>query len=106
MKLNLFILLNIFIIVILIDEKTITKNFEIGKKKDIITDRTRIKIKGGGNYTIKGKYKDLTIRINSSDVIVNLLNGKYNSLSSSIIVEQRLNNITIYIKNSIFEGYQ
>ena len=107
MKLNLFILLNIFIIVILIDEKTITKNFEIGKKKDIITDRTRIKIKGGGNYTIKGKYKDLTIRINSSNVIINLLNGQYNSTYKPIfLIEQSLDNITINIIKSSFYCYK
>ena len=106
MKFIIIIIFKIFIVVISINNKNNLTNFEIGKNNDKIIETTIIKIKAGGNYTIKGKYNDLSILINSSDVIVNLLNGKYNSLSSSIIVEQRLNNITIYINNSIFEGYR
>ncbi len=86
MKLILFILFNIYIIVKLIVQKNIAKNIEIGKNEDITNDRTRIKIKSGGNYTIKGKYNDLTIRIKSSNVIVNLFNGKYNSISKPIFL--------------------
>ena len=107
MKLILFILFNIYIIVKLIDQKNIAKNIEIGKNEDIINDRTRIKIKSGGNYTIKGKYNDLTIRIKSSNVIVNLFNGKYNSISKPIfLIEQSLDNITINIIKSSFKCYK
>ena len=107
MKLILFILFNIYIIVILIDTKNISKNFEIGKKEDIISDRTRIKLKAGGNYTIQGKYKDLTIRIKSSNVIVNLFYGEYNSISKSVfLIEQSLDNITINIIKSSFKCYK
>ena len=100
MKFILFILLNICIIVISINKKNIQTNFEIGKNQDIIIQTTIIKIKSGGNYTINGKYNDLTIVIKSSNVIVNLYNGMYNSLSSNIIVEERLSNTIINIKNS------
>ena len=100
MKFILFILLNICIIVISINKKNIQTNFEIGKNQDIIIQTTIIKLKSGGNYTINGKYNDLTIVIKSSNVIVNLYNGMYNSLSSNIIVEERLSNIIINIKNS------
>ena len=107
MKLLLFILFNIYKIVISNNKKNIPTNFEIGNNRNLIIKTTIIKIKHRGNYTIKGNYNDLTILINSSNVIVNLFNGIYNSFSSSnIIVEKRLSNIIINVNNSNFNSKQ
>ena len=91
-----------YIIVFLI---TIIKNkkqdkYKIGRDNDKIKKK-QLEIKEKGEYTIKGKYKQLNIKVNSSDIILNFKNGEYNTKQSPLIlIGKNLNNIIINFYNS------
>ena len=110
-KLTIFLLLPIIIYILfkIIQKikkkrKTISypKIIVIGNKKGYKILNTKLFIIMKGEYSIKGKYKDINIIVNSSDVTLNLNNGEYNSTHLSVItIEENINNTIIYLNKTL-----
>ena len=76
------------------------KKYSIGRENEKIKKKI-LEIKEKGEYTIKGKYKLLNIKVNTSDIIVNFKNGEYNTKESPLIlIGKNLGNIIINFYNS------
>ena len=76
------------------------KKYSIGRENEKIKKKI-LEIKEKGEYTIKGKYKLLNIKVNTSDIIVNFKNGEYNTKESPLIlIGKNLDNIIINFYNS------
>ncbi len=74
----------------------------IGNKNGYKIQNTKLFIIKKGEYSIIGKYKDINIIINSSDVTLNLTNGQYNSTHLPIIIiEENINNAIVYLKKTL-----
>ena len=96
MKFFFYIIL--FLITIIKNKKQ--DKYKIGRDNDKIKKK-QLEIKEKGEYTIKGKYKQLNIKVNSSDIILNFKNGEYNTTKSPLIlIGKNFNNIKINFYNS------
>ncbi len=74
----------------------------IGNKNGYKIQNTKVFIIMKGEFSIKGKYKDINIFVNSSDVILNLNNGQYNSSHLPIItIEENINNTIVYLNKTL-----
>ena len=94
-----------FIIILIIYIYILKKKFRIiGRKDGYSLSKKNLIFKKSGEYSMFGNLNNVNIIIKSNYVTLYFKNGKINSKSQTIIIEENILNTTIYLNNILLSN--